>query len=154
MNNKTNIYTLIVSLMFLLAGCTPGKGDLGILFGPWVLEEMTADGRTVAQPEGTYTAWSFNSDIIMVSLTDAYHSTEKRFGTFCRPDEATLTIDFSHSSNDIAAGTGIYQAPGWMGFPAEGTFGLRIMRLTRSEMTLSWDNSEGINYTYYFKKTR
>lgn len=151
MKNRILLPVLIfISLIF--SGCTQNNGNVGDLFGSWVLDSMTVDGQTAELPDAFYTTWSFQGEILMVTAVDQYHSVDKHYGTFIHSSRI-LKLDFVHHSDAIPEGTGIYSAPEWLGFPAAGVFELTVDDLSGKHMVLSWTAPSGKSYIYKFSKT-
>ncbi len=150
---KNKIFFPVLFFIYLFAAsCTQNNGNIGDLFGSWVLDSMTVDGQVSELPEEYYTTWSFQGEILMVTKVDQYHATDKHYGTFTH-SSSVLTLDFIHHSDAIPEGTGMYSAPTWLGFPAAGVFNLSVEELSGKNMVLSWTSQSGQNYTYKFSKT-
>ncbi len=139
--------------MLLTAACTQNNGHIGRLFGSWHLETATCNGQAYALPEGTESFWSFQAEIIMVTLEAERHESIKRYGTFEQLPDNILRIDFTHSSDGIPAGTGIYAAPQWMGFPDTGVFDLNVADTAGNRLVLSYTTPQSDIFTYTFSKT-
>ena len=50
---KTTLYIVLLIAVLLTASCTRNHGDIGIWFGTWHVEQITADGTRV-NVEGDY----------------------------------------------------------------------------------------------------
>lgn len=137
----------------LATSCTHNDGDIGPLFGSWRLESASRDNVAMTLTPGKYTTWSFQNSIVLVQLIDATHYSESRIGSFSRPADGKLRIDFDNSADGVEAGTGAYAAPTWMGFPGKGVFDLDIAELNGKKMVLVWNSPDGAIYEYKFSKT-
>lgn len=137
-----------------LNGCTHNNGDIGDLFGTWKLEEITVDG----QADGAYgdnIVWKFQSSIIeMQQVNEALHETLNSFGTWSRPQDGVMRLDFTHTDNDNPE-------PGSLGYsplpathlPAGCVINLDVLQLNGSKMRLRYiDEASAEVYEYYFKK--
>lgn len=151
---KTRFLAILIAFFGILSSCTHNDGDIGPLFGAWRLESATRDNAELILPAGKYTTWSFQNSLVMVQLIDASHYAETRMGSFSRPDENKLRLDFDNSADGVESGTGSYAAPTWMGFPAKGVFDLDIAELDGKKMVLIWHApDDGGIYEYKFSKT-
>lgn len=148
---KTIRYIISV-IVLILCACTQNSGRIGDLFGSWLLDSMTVDGKNAALPEGTYTTFSFQGNVIMVSLIEGPELATKQYGTWIRTDN-NIILDFTHSSDEVDNGNGGYKAPIWLGFPPSGWFDLYISTLNSGKMTLIWNDTNGHNRVYTFTKT-
>ncbi len=151
---STRVFTILIALLGIFASCTRNDGDIGPLFGAWRLDSASRDNVELQLPVGKYTTWSFQNSILMVQLIDAAHYAETKVGTFSRPAEGKMRIDFDNSADGVESGTGPYAAPSWMGFPAKGIFDLEIAELNGKKMVLIWHApDDGGIYEYKFSKT-
>lgn len=146
-------YIILPTAIALLPSCTQNNGHIGPLFGSWHLEAMTCDGENIAQPKGTDTYWNFQGAVINVLLVDTMYESFFYIGTWEFESDDMLALDFTHRSDIAEPGTGFYEAPAWMGFPANEVLRLDVCRLDGSHMTLGWTSDEGKKYTYNFNKT-
>ncbi len=147
------IYKYIAILcLIMFCSCTQNNGRIGDLFGSWNLDEMLVGNEKAALPEGTYTSFSFQGNIVMVTLSEGPELMTKTYGTWVRDDDR-LVLDFTHHSDSAPEGTGGFQAPQWLGFPASGKFDMLISALDGSAMTLVWDKPGAETRVYKFSKT-
>ena len=77
--------------VLLLSACTRNHGDIGIWFGTWHVEQITAAGTPV-NVEGDY-FFQFQSKVFRVSQVYGHEQLVESFGTW---DEngSTMTVDF------------------------------------------------------------
>lgn len=146
-------YLAIISIAIMAAGCTQNNGNIGRLFGSWVLDEATLDGAPLVLPEGTETFWSFQGDIIMVTLSHGNHEYSKRYGTFSELPDNIMRLTFTYSSDAVPEGTGIYGAPEWLGFPSSGVFDLSVADSPKNRLVLTYSAPGNGIYIYKFSKT-
>lgn len=149
----TRIKLLIASLaVFTLAGCTQNNGHIGRLFGSWVLEQAMLNGVDMPMPAGTDTYWSFQADIVRVTLEEDHYAASSYFGTFRELPDGILELNFDHRDDANAEGAGAYAAPVWMGFPAKGVFTVQASG-SGSKLKLVYQRSADKIYEYYFTKS-
>ena len=146
-------YILLATLLLALCSCTQNNGRIGRLFGSWVLETVTLNGQPLPMPNGTETIWSFQSDVLRITLEEEYHHTTSYFSTFSQIDGNILRLDFTHKDDNTPAGTGVYGAPVWMGFPESGVFDLTVADSPKDRLVLTFTRSSSQIYTYTFSKT-
>ena len=83
--------TIICTIMILLSACTRNHGDIGIWFGTWHVEQITADGTPV-NVEGDY-FFQFQSTVFRVSRVYGHENLVESFGTWEEGD-GKMTISF------------------------------------------------------------
>lgn len=128
---------LIVGL--LPASCTQNNGDIGEWFGEWHLESIEINNVTDADYNGDV-LWKFQNDIVeMVVVNPIGHSHSEYYGTWTA-DDTTLTLNFTHSDDLNEPGTGKYAPPTQAHLPA-AIFGLKILKLSSSEIILQYDDA-------------
>lgn len=144
-------YLLIVSALFT-SSCTTNNGNIGELYGAWALDKITINDaeQTSWHDGGWYCEWRFQNNIIQIHRFNALHDYSHSTGTFTHEGK-NLNINFTHSDDDNAAGTGPYAAPTWIYF-SPGTTIFNIDKLSSSAMVLSTTNDQGQIITYYLSK--
>ena len=85
------LITIICTIMILLSACTRNHGDIGIWFGTWHVEQITADGTPV-NVEGDY-FFQFQSTVFRVSRVYGHENLVESFGTWEESD-GKMTISF------------------------------------------------------------
>lgn len=147
-------YAAVIMAILAAGGCTQNNGHIGCLFGSWVLQSVVLNGEPTALPEETETYWSFQSDVLRVTLEKEHLYYELRYATFIQMPDNILRVDFTHSENGIPAGTGAYSAPEWMGFPAFGVFDLAVaVDGPNDRLILTYVKSDSEVYVYSFART-
>ena len=138
-------------ITFAAVSCRTNNGDIGFLFGSWLLEDMTVDGETPAgfNPEETF--WSFQNNIIRVSRVGFMYERDDRWGTWAEEDDC-LILNFTHHDNTSLPGTYPYSAPEWLGWPSNTLIQLEYISNSSSRMVLKWQGGNGENYTYSLRK--
>ena len=136
-----------VALVMLACGCTQNNGSIGVLYGSWVVDNLTvADGGEM--PEGyepDKCFLSFQNNIVRATLDTGHHTFIKRFGTWENSGDYLL-LNFTY-------GEWTYDAPSWLGFSSEEVMRLKYVEESSSRIVLEWVNPQGAKYTYYLKKT-
>lgn len=147
-------FRLLLSAVLILlgAGCTQNNGYIGDLFGSWCLQSIMCGTEPYPSGIRATTYWSFQSDVIRVTAEYEYHYVENYYGTFEQVGDNILRLDFTHSDDDTAAGTGQYQAPTWMGFPASGIINLTIAQSEDDLLVLTYDSPDNGTLVYTFVK--
>ncbi len=142
----------IILTAFCCAGCTQNNGRIGRLFGSWVLETALINGKPIELPAGSNTYWSFQADIIRVTLEEEHYVAQSRYGTFRELPGEVLQLRFDYSDDGSPAGSGSNAAPEWMGFPASGTFNLQSSDVG-GKLKLMYYRTPEETLVYYFAKT-
>ena len=110
---KRIIYLLVAAVAIISGGCTHNDGDIGPLFGSWLVEDITLDGQRTDPGEG-HGYVQFQGAVVMCKLIDDRHSLLfYSVGSYVREGDALL-LDFTHSDNTTAPGEGQYSAPQWL----------------------------------------
>ena len=91
MMKKTTLYILSVIAVLLLGACTRNHGDIGIWFGTWHVEQITADGTPV-NVEGDY-FFQFQNTVFRVCRVYGHEQLVESFGTWEEGD-GKMTISF------------------------------------------------------------
>lgn len=147
------IKILIVALLALAAaGCTQNNGRIGRLFGSWVLEKALINGQDIDLPAGTETYFSFQADVVRVTLEEDHYAAQSRLGTFRMLSEEVLQLNFDHSDDTTPSGSGAYAAPEWLGFPAKGVFNLQATG-SGDLLKLLYNREPDVTLVYYLTKT-
>ncbi len=80
-------------MVVVLASCTRNHGDIGIWFGTWHVEQITADGTPV-NVEGDY-FFQFQNKVFRVSQVYGHENIVESFGTWHEHDGGhMMTVDF------------------------------------------------------------
>lgn len=154
MSPMKTLRIFILSLVVLAFGaCTQNNGHIGRLFGSWVLQSATLNGEVYPMPAGSQTYWSFQSDLLRVTLEEEYNYYQNFYGSFTQVGENMLRLNFTYSDNANASGTGVYGAPTWMGFPQSGTFDLTVANSDSDRLVLTYTKSPTETFIYTFAKT-
>lgn len=145
----TRYIQLIVALIAvtMISGCTQNNGDIGEWFGEWHLKTIEINGVDDDKYDGDV-LWKFQNNIVeMVVVSKTGHSHTEHYGTWSA-DDRTLTLNFTHSDDLNAAGTGKYAPPAQTLLPAAVT-DLRIVKLSSREIILQYnpDSATAIVYT-------
>lgn len=127
------------------------NGDIGDLFGSWLLEDMTVDGVTPEDFDPEATFWSFQNNIIQISRVEFMYEQDYRWGTWTQ-DDNQLILNYTHHDGGEAPGTYPYNAPQWLGFPSNSLITLDFRSRSSRRMALSWQNAKGQTYVYSLRK--
>ena len=111
---KKTLFIISVLSVLVLASCTRNHGDIGIWFGTWHVEQITADG-TPRNVEGDY-FFQFQSKVFRVSqvygheqLIDSYgtwdENGDKMIISFPDPSTFYITMPGLESRNDFTVTT-------------------------------------------------
>lgn len=145
------ILLLFVIPTFLFSGCRINNGDIGPLFGSWLLYSMTVDGQTPDDFSDDSTFWEFQNNIIAITQVDSHFQKHSRFGTWTE-DDHTLYLDFTHSTAEYPSGTGSYQAPEWLYMPSGTVIPLIFINANSDHMSLSFNDNSGHTIIYNLRK--
>ncbi len=125
-------------MLLVLGSCTRNHGDIGIWFGTWHVEQITADGMPV-NVEGDY-FFQFQSKVFRVSQVYGHEQIIESFGSW-NEDGNTMTIDFPDS-------TVFYiEMPG---LEIHNSF--TVTNLSSKEITFTKSDTDGVVFSYHLKK--
>lgn len=149
---KLLFYIAVIAAVATLGGCTTNNGDIGLLFGTWRVESVTAGGVEVNLEADSVESYSlvFQNRIVRVIEVRTHHDHEYYTGTFTHIGN-DLALDFSHS--DKLNGTTIYTPPSVLCFEPHGVTNLTITELTKRRMEAFRVGPSGVTYKYKFYKS-
>lgn len=144
---------LTLTLLAATSSCTHNDGDIGPLFGSWILDSMTLDGQPYTPDVDGYTCLQFQGKVIMAKIIDDRHSLLfYSVGSWERTDN-TLYLDYTHSDNDTPPGEGAYSAPYWLMLKPNAVNEVSILSLNSRHMHLRHITPDGDIVEYTFHKT-
>ena len=122
--NKTTLNILLIILMAMsLGSCTRNHGDIGIWFGTWHVEQITADG-VPQNVEGDY-FFQFQSKVFRVSRVYGHENLVESYGTW-------------EENGDKMA----------ISFPDPDVFYIQMPGLeTHNDFTVTTTSSRGVTFT-------
>ena len=148
---RLSSYIICVAAL-LFGACTHNNGDIGPLFGTWVLDEMTIDD-TPADLGHNNTFMQFQGHIVLTKLIDPRHSMLRYCaGTWTREGDV-LALDYTNSDDNNPAGTGTYAAPEWLLLETNAINRLNILSIDNGHMRLRYIDADGCIVVYNFRKT-
>lgn len=141
---------LLISLVaFFATGCTHNNGDIGPLFGQWIMTDITADGSHPADVVATNWNWRFQSGVLLISEANYLSHEHSEYWASWSRDEQLLYVNFKNT-DDVVGGD--YAYPSVIGFTQPTAYTLAIEHESSSSMTLRMVNTEGVTYVYTLKK--
>ena len=137
---KTAIYIISLFILLTLGSCTRNHGDIGIWFGTWYVEQITAGGTPV-NVEGDH-FFQFQSKVFRVSRVSGHEQLIESFGTWEESEDGnTMTITYPYPA------TYYIQMPG---LETHNTF--TVTRTSSSEVKFTKSDMNGVTFTYQLKK--
>jgi len=138
MMKKTTLYIISLLIVLLMGSCTRNHGDIGIWFGTWHVEQITADGNPV-NVEGDY-FFQFQNKVFRVSQVYGLNEMVESFGTWSE-DGNTMTVDFPDPT--------VYYIV-MPGLEAHNSF--TVTTTSSHDVTFTKTNADGFIYSYRLKK--
>jgi hypothetical protein len=135
---KKTLFIISILSVLVLASCTRNHGDIGIWFGTWHVEQITAGGTPV-NVEGDY-FFQFQSHVFKVTQVSGHEQTVESYGTWTEDDDA-MTITFPDPAVYYIVMPGL-----------EATNDFRVTTTSSREVTLTKSDATGTSYTYRLKK--
>ena len=135
---KKTLFIISVLSVLVLASCTRNHGDIGIWFGTWHVEQITAGGTPV-NVEGDY-FFQFQSHVFKVTQVSGHEQTVESYGTWTE-DEDAMTITFPDPAVYYIVMPGL-----------EATNDFSVTTTSSREVTLTKSDATGTSYAYRLKK--
>ena len=132
------LITIICVILLILGSCTRNHGDIGIWFGTWHVEQITADGTPV-NVEGDY-FFQFQSKVFRVSKVYGHDQLVESFGTWEENDDK-MTITFPDPT--------VYYID-MIGLEKHNDFS--ITTTSSREITFTKTDAAGTTFAYHLKK--
>ncbi len=126
--------------VLLLSACIRNHGDIGIWFGTWHVEQITADGTPV-NVEGNY-FFQFQSKVFRVSQVYGHEQLVESFGAWNESEDGSgMVVTFPDPT--------VY----YIEMPGLETVNLFIVTRTSSrEVTFTKTDATGTTFAYHLKK--
>ena len=126
--------------VLLLSACTRNHGDIGIWFGTWHVEQITANG-TPENVEGDY-FFQFQSKVFRVSQVYGHEQLVESFGTWDESEDGNkITISFPDPT--------VYYIV-MPGLEVHNEF--TITRNSSKDLTFTKTDAAGTTFAYHLKK--
>ena len=135
---KKTLFIISILSVLVLASCTRNHGDIGIWFGTWHVEQITAGGTPV-NVEGDY-FFQFQSHVFKVTQVSGHEQTVESYGTWTEDDDA-MTITFPDPAVYYIVMPGL-----------EATNDFSVTTTSSREVTLTKRDATGTSYAYRLKK--
>lgn len=146
MMKKTTLYIISLIAVLLTASCTRNHGDIGIWFGTWHVESITASGSIYqnivpVNVEGDY-FFQFQSKVFRVSQVYGHEQLVESFGTWDESEDGNkITISFPDPT--------VYYIV-MPGLEAHNAF--TVNTASSGDVTFTKTANDGTTYTYRLKK--
>ncbi len=145
MMKKTTLYIISLIAVLLMASCTRNHGDIGIWFGTWHVESITASGSIYqnivpVNVEGDY-FFQFQNKVFRVSQVYGHEQLVESFGTWEEQDGGKMTVSFPDPT--------VYYIV-MPGLEAHNEF--TVTTTSSRDVTFTKTDVDGIVYTYRLKK--
>ena len=148
---------LLSAIGLLTSGCVTNNGDIGRLYGVWVLDSMEVDGEPYDgwRREGyTSSFFQFQNDICYVTRTNDMYDVQNVACTWKWVKEETLIdLNFTHTDNaEPEPGNLRYGPPLWLLLTDPGVYTFGVDWVTDKKMIWTTENSRGQKLTYHLSK--
>lgn len=158
-SSKTALTTIFVSMFLavILSGCRVNNGDIGPLYGAWVVTEVDVDGMVYdgwKNDDYDNSFFEFQNNICFVKCTNALNDCLTQTCTWEWVKKDTrIALDFSHYDNQFPPGGYMYGPPKWLLLTQPTTYEFDVVWNGNNKMVWTTVNSEGQTLTYHMKKT-
>ena len=135
---KKTLFIISVLSVLVLASCTRNHGDIGIWFGTWHVEQITAD-CTPKNVIGDY-FFQFQSKVFRVSQVYGHEQLIDSYGTWDENGDK-MTISFPDPSTFYITMPGL-----------ESRNDFRVTTTSSREITFTKVDAAGTTFAYHLKK--
>ena len=135
---KKTLFIISVLSVLVLASCTRNHGDIGIWFGTWHVEQITAGGTPV-NVEGDY-FFQFQSKVFRVSQVYGHEQLIDSYGTWDENGDK-MTISFPDPSTFYITMPGL-----------ESRNDFTVTTTSSREITFTKVDAAGTTFAYHLKK--
>lgn len=142
MASKLKILLGGILMTLLLQDCTQNDGYIGSIFGIWILDEMTIDGKPSELNVQDYT-WRFQNNIVQITHQLPYHDFIVYTGTWERI-EGELVLNFEHNLGG--------KVPEELEMQPNSVTSLKILHESNKSMQLEFENSNNNKVVYVLRK--
>lgn len=140
MMKKTLFYIALVMVVMAMGSCTRNHGDIGIWFGTWHVESITANGAPV-NVESDY-FFQFQNKVFRVSQVSAHEQLVESYGTWNESDDGNkMTISFPEPNVYYIMMPGL-----------EESNEFTVNRTSSKEITFTKTDAIGTVFVYRLKK--
>lgn len=156
---KKILYIFLTLLALVTTNsCRINNGDIGELYGTWVLTEMEVDGQKYDQwrlsdyPE---TFFQFQGDICMVIRTNELYDYLYQVCTwYWETEDTNIALNFTHSDDRYPSMPNgyMYGPPSWLLMSQPIVYGFDVVWDGDNRMTWTTVNQEGQRLTFHLKK--
>ncbi len=142
----TALITSIIS-----SGCNSNNGDIGPWYGQWKLTEIRVNGQVDTQYTGNI-FWAFQNSVIQMTEIISELDYNSRWGSWSQQGDE-LTLDFGHHDDSSVSdpSTAWRYSPPAATHLIAGVNQLHIVKLSDSNIELTYNSPDGNVYTYYLK---
>lgn len=139
MKNAIRNISLLLLILLAHSSCLQNGGNIGDIFGKWVLVRI--DGDNIKPPVQNGDIFlSFQKDVVKMQIDRGNHAFSDIFGSF-RMDDGFLYLNFPEDNMPPFQETGF-----------DRNCKLQILKLTSKEMELRYQISTDQSLIYYLKK--
>lgn len=148
---RTLISLIIAAIASLLnCRCTTNNGDIGPLYGHWKLQQILIDGTPEAGYQGDI-FWQFQSHVISMRRSDAYHKASQCFGSWIETGDNTLQLNFGHTDG-FSPERDYQYTPFAETMLPRGIASLKVITLNDCDFTATYTTADGNVVTYRLTK--
>lgn len=159
MRIKSLLLTLTASIIvFILTSCRVNNGDIGPLYGSWVLTEMKVDNEIYTEWKSDgydNTFFKFQNNICEIMRTNDRLDTDSRVCTWQWVTEDTeIELNFTHTDDRFPEPGGyLYNAPDWLLLDGPGLYKFNVKWNGEKNFVWTTVNNKGQQLAYTLKKT-
>lgn len=140
-----------------LSSCVTNNGDIGRLYGVWVLESMKVDGEVYdgwQTADYPYSFFQFQGDMCYVTRTNDRYDYENKACTWQWINaESEISLNFTHTDTaNPEPGGWAYDAPKWLLLTEPAVYSFAVEWVNDKQMVWTTVNTQGQKLTYYLKK--
>lgn len=143
---------IIISLLAIFIACRTNNGDIGPLYGQWILAGLTLDGEPDSIECSDF-SFGFQNNILYIAHQTGYHEFTESFGTWTL-DGDDLTLNFTHTADQHPENGIKFNPPVELHIPVRAATVMKVYTLTDKNLRFGFTDSIGCKYDYSLYKLR
>lgn len=154
----TGIFAVVLAAV--LTGCRMNNGDIGLLYGVWVVTGVEVDGSEYDGWRGDGyidSFFEFQNNICFVCRTTERQDMQTQVSTWeWLTEDTEISLNFTHTDDRFPVpvpGGYTYGAPDWLLLTEPGIYVFDVRWDDDKHMAWTTVNTEGQRLTYHLKKT-
>lgn len=143
---------IIISILTILTACRTNNGEIGPLYGQWILDKLTVDGEPDTIVCSDY-SFSFQNNIIFIVHQLGHNMFSETYGSWTL-DGDELTLNFTHIADQHPENGIKFNPPAELRIPQRAATVMDVYELTEKSLRFGFTDSTGYACDYTLYKLR